>query len=76
MALLFNLASEICTAWGLPTPGSQALTWCGVDHTDEAYERMSRELWHELHKNRETGFRKMPFPDRPFSVKHPFHSAL
>jgi hypothetical protein len=49
MALLFNLASEIGTAWGLPIPGSQALTWCGVDHTDEAYARMSRALWHELH---------------------------
>jgi hypothetical protein len=49
MALLFNLESEIRTAWGLPTPGSQALTWCGVDYADEAYERMSWALWHELY---------------------------
>ena len=42
MALLFNLASEIGTAWGLPIPGSQALTWCGVDPADEAFARMSR----------------------------------
>ena len=48
MALLFNLAIEIVTAWGLHIPGSQALTWCGVDHTDEAFARMSRALWHEL----------------------------
>jgi len=38
----FNLASEIGTAWGLPIPGSQALTWCGVDYTDEAFARLSR----------------------------------